>query len=82
MTLNEIKEAVKEGKTVCWKQSNYTVEHSVGTMLNQDTMKHEPTESYDIVCSSNDHRIGLTWTDNVTMNGKEEDFYIKNKVNS
>jgi hypothetical protein len=29
-----------------------------------------------IKCELNDHCIGLTWRDGVTMNGKPEDFFI------
>ena len=29
-----------------------------------------------ITCTSNQHAIGLTWADNVTLNGKEKDFFI------
>jgi hypothetical protein len=31
---------------------------------------------YVIVHQDNLHGIGLTWNDGVTLNGKEEDFYI------
>jgi hypothetical protein len=66
MTLQEIKKAIQEGLTVCWKQSNYEVQKSI---FNGD---------YNIVCISNNNDcIGLTWLDGSTMNGKEEDFYIK-----
>ena len=63
MTLSEIKEAVDAGKTVHWSNALYSVIPSCGDYL--------------IKCSSNNHCIGLTWQDGVTMNGKEEDFYIK-----
>jgi len=76
MKLEEIKEAVNSGKKVCWKQPNYVVEKTTGESLDPETLQHIPYEDYDIVCRSNDHRIGLTWTDGLTLNGKEEDFYI------
>ncbi len=64
MTLNEIKTAVGEGKTVCWQNDGYVVE--------------KDTEEYcSIHCLSNDNYMGLTWLDNVTMNGEPEEFYIK-----
>ncbi len=76
MTLQEIKDAVIEGKRVFWKQSNYEVKKHEGEVLNFETLQHEPVTTWNIVCSNNGHTIGLTWTDEVTMNGKEEDFYI------
>lgn len=64
MTLDEIKAALSAGKRVFWKQPNYEViEDCIGQYL--------------IRCSNNDHCIGLTWRDGVTMNGKHEDFYLK-----
>jgi hypothetical protein len=63
VTLSEIKLAVDNGNTVYWKQSNYFVfKNSRG--------------KYFIVCENNGHMIGLTWADDVTLNGKESDFYI------
>ena len=63
MTLAEIKQAIEDGLKVYWKQSNYEViKDSIGQYL--------------ICCTSNDHCIGLTWRDEVTMNGEEKDFYI------
>jgi hypothetical protein len=61
MTLDEIKQAVLDGKTVHWANARYVVIHdSIGQWL--------------IKCG--EHCIGLTWLDGVTMNGKEEEFYI------
>ena len=67
MDLQEIKEAVESGRKVHWSNDSYVV------------IKHlirygEP--EYLIKCLSNDHCIGLTWRDGVTMNGKPEDFFI------
>jgi hypothetical protein len=63
MTLQEIKQAIKDGKKVYWSNSLYeVVKDNIGQYL--------------ICCRLNDHCIGLTWRDGVTMNGKEEDFYI------
>lgn len=62
MTLSEIKTAVESGKIVHWSSTYYTViKDKIGQWL--------------IKCD-NGHCIGLTWTDEVTMNGKEEDFFI------
>ncbi len=63
MTLQEIKDAVTEGKTVCWAQDNYIVENWKNGL--------------HIVCQNNKNAIGLTHKDGITMNGNEEDFYIK-----
>lgn len=63
MTLAEIKQAVQEGKKVHWSNKLYTVEYD------------NYTKDYNIVCT-NGYVIGLTWQDGITMNGKEEDFYI------
>lgn len=64
MTLNQIKEAVKAGKTVCWKTSAYEI---VNDNKNQ----------WLIVCKINNSAIGLTWMDGKTMNGDEQDFFVK-----
>jgi hypothetical protein len=68
MTLIEIKQAVNEGNKVHWVNSLYTVEKSYFRGTND--------EDWNIVCSLNNHCIGLTWTDEITMNGKESDFFI------
>jgi len=62
MTLTEIKQAVDAGKKVYWKTLRYEVVKS--------------KDDYSIVCESTGSYIGLTWTDGVTLNGKEEDFFI------
>jgi len=60
----DIIKAVDEGKEVCWKSDYYKViRDSVGQYL--------------ICCELNNHCIGLTWADGITLNGKPEDFYIK-----
>lgn len=64
MTLTEIKAAIAAGKRVHWKSSAYDV---VCDAIGQ----------YLIVCNLNDHAIGLTWRDGVTMNGKPGDFYTE-----
>lgn len=61
MTVQEIKQAVDNGKTVCWENPTYKVIKS-----NDDYfIKHH-----------SGHIIGLTWSDDITLNGKEEDFFI------
>lgn len=63
MTLEEIKNAVDDGKTVHWSSTLYKV---IKDNLNE----------YLIKCTSNGFCIGLTWTDGKTLNGKEEQFFI------
>ena len=63
MTLEEIKQAVLDGKTVHWSNTNYHVMHD------------RATDRWMIWCN-NGNVIGLTWSDNMTLNGKEEDFYV------
>lgn len=62
MTLQEIKKAVNEGKTVCWATPAYRViKDSIG--------------QYHIICLLNNQYIGLTWRDDVTLNGEEQEFF-------
>ena len=63
MNLQEIKDAIAQGKKVHWSNRAY------------DVIK-DKIGQYLIVCNLNDYCIGLTWQDGVTMNGKEEDFFI------
>jgi hypothetical protein len=63
MTLQEIQTAVDSGKTVCWSSDAYKVING-------------GKAGYLIKCD-NGHCIGLTWADEITLNGKEADFYIK-----
>ena len=68
MNLQEIKQAVDRGETVRWSNDGYTV------------IKRKDGE-YLIKCEATGHAIGLSWvSDNgELLNGKEEDFYIKNQ---
>jgi hypothetical protein len=62
MTLQEIKDALAEGRKVYHGNKNYEViQDKIGQYL--------------IVCSINDYTIGLTHSDKKTMNGKEADFF-------
>ena len=63
MTLIEIKQAIEAGKSVKWSNDAY------------DVIKNNKGE-YLIVCNINNHCIGLTHRDNLTMNGQSQDFYI------
>jgi len=67
MNTQEIKQAVRDGKKVYLKSHAYQVK-----LYNPS----EGAEQWLITCASNNHSIGLTWLDEVTLNGKEEDFYI------
>jgi hypothetical protein len=62
MTAAEIKSAIDSGKKVCWHNPTYEV--------------IKTKDEYLIRCRLNQHCVGLTWQDGVTLNGKEEDFYI------
>tara|TARA_R110000824_G_scaffold174477_1_gene352649 strand:- start:274 stop:495 length:222 start_codon:yes stop_codon:yes gene_type:complete len=63
MNLEQIKATVESGKTVHWASKAYRViKDSIGQWL--------------IRCDINGHCIGLTWKDGVTMNGKQEQFFV------
>jgi len=67
MNIQEIKQAVDRGDPVHWSSSLYIViKDSIGKYL--------------IVCTSNDHMIGLTSLDGKTLNGKESEFYIEGAI--
>ena len=68
MNLNESKQAVRAGKKVHWVNEQYEV---IMTEIGRNF-----TEQWLIKCHSNGSCIGLTWSDGITMNGKEEQFYI------
>ena len=61
MTLDQIKSAVSSGVPVHWKNEAYRVVDGSGQWL--------------ICCNINNHCIGLTWKDGLTLNGNPEDFY-------
>lgn len=64
MTLQEIKDAHADGKTVCWSNVGYQV-------------RGKDPDNLSIVCIGNNHCIGLTHQDGITMNGKPEEFFIQ-----
>ena len=68
MKLNEIKAAVLAGKTVHWKNGAYRVIF--------DPTRGSVVAGFLIECVVNGDCIGLTWTNGVTMNGEEADFFI------
>ena len=62
MTLEGIQRAVDCGQTVHWSNTAYRViNDSIGQWL--------------IKCDLNDHCIGLTHKDGVTMNGEPDEFF-------
>ena len=68
MTLEQIKEALKNGKRVFWCNHNYEV---IADPLGGGRVQ------YLIHSKCNDNYIGLTWTDGVTMNcNSEDEFFI------
>lgn len=64
MKLAEIRRAVDEGLMVHWQSQEYEV------------IRSSMHPFYLIRSRATDHCIGLTWADGVTLNGKEEDFFI------
>lgn len=67
MNLQEIKTAVRSGKNVYQHSEIYQVKLFVFK---------DSEEQWLITSLSNNYSIGLTWKDGVTMNGKEEEFFI------
>lgn len=64
MNLKQIKQAIEDGKTVCWSSENYEV-------------IKDSVPQYLIHSKFNNSYIGLVGLDGVTMNGKESEFFIK-----
>ncbi len=62
MNVEQIKQAVDDGKKVYWTNCGYqVVKDDIG--------------QYFITYKHNNYCIGLTWRDGVTLNGEESDFY-------
>jgi hypothetical protein len=66
MTLTQIKEAIAAGKTVCWANDGYTVIKG----------KFDYLIGWNVGGRGANY-IGLTHTDGITLNGREDQFYIK-----
>jgi hypothetical protein len=64
MNLHEIKRAVSEGLVVYWGTRDYVVEHV------------RDGDRYFIKSLATGHAIALTWSDGLTLNGKEEEFFV------
>jgi len=67
MTLAQIKMAIAKGQKVYW--SNYSYE-----------VVKDNLSKYLIRCKGNNHCVGLTWLDGVTMNGDESDFFTEEAI--
>ena len=63
MNIQEIKTSVESGLVVHWATEAYRVIKTGGGR-------------WLIKCDINGHCIGLTWTDGVTMNGDENQFFV------
>ena len=64
MNVEQIKQAINEGKKVYWSNEAYPV-------------IKDGIDQYLIKCSINECCILLTWRNNgVTLNGEESDFFI------
>ena len=67
MTLKEIKNAIDAGKTVCWANDNYRViKGRLGYLIGWD------------IGGRGENYTSLVQKDGVSLNGRSEDFYIKN----
>lgn len=62
MKLQEIKDSVLAGKKVYWANKAYEVRFKF--------------DQWYIYCTLNGNTIGLTWRDGITLNGKEEEFFV------
>ena len=67
MTLEEIKAAVLAGKTVHWTSEGYVVKRPELT---------SPISGFVVEHKASGFFTPLTWSDDKTLNGKEEDFYV------
>lgn len=65
MTLNQIKAAIENGEQVFCGNLNYPV-------------IKDCKGQYLITCKTTNYCIMLTWMDGVTLNDKEENFFILN----
>lgn len=63
MNVIEIKKAIEDGKKVHWSNEGYEV---IKDSIGQYFIQHDAGNC-----------IGLTWTDGVTLNGGEEQFFIE-----
>ena len=69
MNLEQIKQSLSKGQKVYWQNENYEV-----IFIKADPYKYV---EYLIHSKSNNHYIGLTHTDGITLNGEEHEFFTK-----
>lgn len=74
MQLNDITAAVDRGDTVHWQSTYYRVIKGPSHPDNPGNGCN-PALRYLISCD-NGSAIGLTWRDGVTLNGREDDFFL------
>lgn len=74
MTLQEIKDALENGKKVYWANKSYSVIKDEFKGSNNETVVQ-----YLISCNLNSFCIGLTHTNGVTLNGNENQFFCENE---
>lgn len=77
LSLEEIKAATIAGHVVYWASRNYVVIRDVIKNTNGDA-----TVQWLIKCLSNDHCIGLTWADGVTVNGTPDQFFFEGDIST
>lgn len=70
MTLLEIKTSLAMGHRVYWQ----TLLYEVTSVVSQEGI------NYYITCNTTQHKIGLVWADGLTLNGREEDFFLDLRV--
>lgn len=74
MNYQQIANAVDAGRVVHWQHPEYRVIPGPSHPSNEGNCIN-PAIRY-LISHVNGHAIGLTWTDGVTLNGKEADFYV------
>ncbi len=67
MNIEQVKEAIAQGKTVCVGSEAYQVKQAKNGL-------------YNIVCKYNSNCVGLTWLDGKTLNCKESELFINERV--
>jgi hypothetical protein len=68
MNLEQIKAAVSAGLKVCWKNGVYRVRDDHACASGMAIVYDEG--------GAKENRIGLTWSDAVTLNGEPDEFYV------
>ena len=77
MNLKEIKNAVKSGQTVHWRNTKFRVIQGNPAFCSSHEKQSVTDENqYLIICDKNQEWIPLTHSDGVTINGKLEEFFL------